>query len=291
MDSSQTLSAFAQKAHRRGLVPEPYATRLILDSGAHVLSTSGPSGRTGSSRSPLLAVRTDFLQSTRTRSAPSSRQASTPAGHQHDSGEGQQDVADVIATVSGKPIKADVLAASWKNLDFTSDPVASRSSPVPSTPSRWASSDQAGARRARRPVHPQRGHRPWPAGGGVMTALTLQAPAPEQTVAPAVRLSGDEALRRRARLDGIDLDVQPGSSSVSSGSGWEVHLLNLVSRLDKPSTRTVEVAGRATLMFQEAALFPWLSALDNVAMPMRLAGVEQSTRESAYRPARRRAPA
>lgn len=58
-------------------------------------------------------------------------------------------------------------------------------------------------------------------------------------------------------------------------------MLNLVSRLDKPSTGTVEVAGRATLMFQEAALFPWLSALDNVAMPMRLAGVERSTRESA----------
>jgi hypothetical protein len=61
------------------------------------------------------------------------------------------------------------------------------------------------ARRARRPVHPQRGpHRPWPAGGGVMTALTLQAPAPEQTVAPAVRLEG---VTKRfgavlARLDG-----------------------------------------------------------------------------------------
>ncbi len=117
-----------------------------------------------------------------------------------------------------------------------------------------------------------------------MTALTLQAPAPEQTVAPAVRLEGvTKRFGAVLALDGIDLDVQPGEFVClvgASGCGKST-LLNLVSRLDKPSTGTVEVAGRATLMFQEAALFPWLSALDNVAMPMRLAGVERSTRESA----------
>ena len=73
----------------------------------------------------LLAVRTDFLQQHRTVRALVEAWRRRPAGHQHDSGEGSAGCRRRYRQVSGKPIKADVLAASWKNLDFTSDPVAS----------------------------------------------------------------------------------------------------------------------------------------------------------------------
>ena len=56
-----------------------------------------------------------------------------------------------------------------------------------------------------------------------------------------------------------------------SGCG-KTTLLNLIAGLDRPTIGDVEVHGRTALMFQEAALFPWLNVRDNVALPMRLAG-------------------
>ncbi len=105
-----------------------------------------------------------------------------------------------------------------------------------------------------------------------------------QTVAPAVRLEGvTKRFGSVLALDGINLEVQPGEFVClvgASGCGKST-LLNLVSGLDEPSAGTVVCSGGAALMFQEAALFPWLSALDNVAMPMRLARVERAAREAA----------
>lgn len=126
MDNSQTLSAFAQNLVDGAWVPEPYATRLILDSGAHVLVDERTLWPNGKFAVTLLAVRTDFLQE-----HPDTVRALVEGGVDalnvitSTPEKAQQDVADVIAKVSGKPIKANVLAASWKNLDFTVDPVAS----------------------------------------------------------------------------------------------------------------------------------------------------------------------
>ncbi len=48
--------------------------------------------------------------------------------------------------------------------------------------------------------------------------------------------------------------------------------------LDKPTQGTVTAAGRPALMFQEAALFPWLTAGANIALALKLAGVPRSAR-------------
>ena len=86
-------------------------------------------------------------------------------------------------------------------------------------------------------------------------------------------------------LDGIDLQVRPGEFVClvgASGCGKST-LLNLVSGLDDVSSGEVGVDGHAALMFQESALFPWLSALDNVATPLRLKGVGRKDREARAR--------
>jgi NitT/TauT family transport system ATP-binding protein len=81
-------------------------------------------------------------------------------------------------------------------------------------------------------------------------------------------------------LDNIDLDVRPGEFVClvgASGCGKST-LLNLVAGLDTPTAGTLDVRGRAALMFQEAALFPWLSVQGNIELALRLRGVKKAER-------------
>jgi NitT/TauT family transport system ATP-binding protein len=86
-------------------------------------------------------------------------------------------------------------------------------------------------------------------------------------------------------LDRISLKVEPGEFVCllgASGCGKST-LLNLVAGLDRPSSGTVHVEGRAALMFQESALFPWLTVQHNVELPMRLAKVPREKRQERAR--------
>ncbi|MER5640683.1 ABC transporter ATP-binding protein [Kitasatospora sp. NPDC002227] len=82
-------------------------------------------------------------------------------------------------------------------------------------------------------------------------------------------------------IDDICLDVAPGEFVTllgASGCGKST-LLNMVAGLDKPTQGTIEVPGaRPALMFQEHALFPWLTAGKNVELALRLAGVPRAER-------------
>ncbi len=81
-------------------------------------------------------------------------------------------------------------------------------------------------------------------------------------------------------LDNINLDVARGEFvclAGASGCGKSTSL-NLIAGLDRPTVGEVSVHGRTALMFQEAALFPWLTVRDNVALPLRLAGVGRRER-------------
>ncbi|MEI6701198.1 MAG: ABC transporter ATP-binding protein [Actinomycetota bacterium] len=75
-------------------------------------------------------------------------------------------------------------------------------------------------------------------------------------------------------LEGIDLEVPTGRFTClvgASGCGKST-LLSLVAGLEKPSAGSVTVAGRTALMFQEAALFGWLTLQKNVELAIKLRG-------------------
>jgi NitT/TauT family transport system ATP-binding protein len=84
-------------------------------------------------------------------------------------------------------------------------------------------------------------------------------------------------------LDDISLSVAPGEFVCllgASGCGKST-LLNLVAGLDRPTSGTIEVpGGRAALMFQEHALFPWLTAGQNIELALRLRGLPRSERRA-----------
>jgi NitT/TauT family transport system ATP-binding protein len=92
------------------------------------------------------------------------------------------------------------------------------------------------------------------------------------------------AGNRVLALEGISLTVNRGEFVClvgASGCGKST-LLNMICGLDRPSSGEIAIDGRASLLFQEAALFPWLTAAGNVELPMRLAKVpgEERRREA-----------
>ena len=81
-------------------------------------------------------------------------------------------------------------------------------------------------------------------------------------------------------LDDITLDVAPGEFVTllgASGCGKST-LLNLVAGLDDPSAGSIKTDGRPALMFQEHALFPWLTAGKNIELALKLGGVAKNDR-------------
>lgn len=117
-----------------------------------------------------------------------------------------------------------------------------------------------------------------------MTILERRARATDATKAPAVvSLDGvSKAFGPIVALDGVDLTIRRGELVCvvgASGCGKST-LLNLVAGLDTPSRGRVVVDGRCALMFQESALFPWLTAAENVALPLRLAGIGRRERRA-----------
>jgi NitT/TauT family transport system ATP-binding protein len=82
---------------------------------------------------------------------------------------------------------------------------------------------------------------------------------------------GGSAVRA---LDQISLEVPPGEFTCligASGCGKST-LLNLVAGLEQPTSGAVSVSGRVALLFQEPALFPWLTAAGNIDLALRARG-------------------
>src|SRR6195256_2246359 len=98
---------------------------------------------------------------------------------------------------------------------------------------------------------------------------------------------GDRLL---VALEGVTLEVEQGELVCivgASGSGKST-LLNILAGLDKPTSGRGHVHGSVALMFQEAALLPWLTAAGNVELALELRGVTRSERVEVARELLRR---
>src|SRR5581483_9907206 len=121
----------------------------------------------------------------------------------------------------------------------------------------------------------------WPAAGaGAMSGEAASATLDrthQTSMPPAISIqnvSKQFGAGRQAvyALENVSLQVQPGELVCivgASGCGKST-LLNLVAGLDTPTAGSIEVESHGTaLMFQEAALFPWLTVEENVEFPLR----------------------
>jgi NitT/TauT family transport system ATP-binding protein len=83
-------------------------------------------------------------------------------------------------------------------------------------------------------------------------------------------------------LQGASFEVKRGELVCvvgASGSGKST-LLNILAGLDRPTAGRAHVHGRVALMFQEAALLPWLTAAGNVELALELRGVGAKQRQT-----------
>jgi len=124
-DNAQVVDSFTQKLIVGAWVPEPYATRLV-QAGGKVLVDERDLWPGKKFATTVLAVRSDYLE------AHAAQVKALLAGELDavdfiatNPAKAQKDVADLIAKISGKPLKPAVIAAAWKQLEFTADPVSS----------------------------------------------------------------------------------------------------------------------------------------------------------------------
>jgi NitT/TauT family transport system ATP-binding protein len=119
------------------------------------------------------------------------------------------------------------------------------------------------------------------------TTTATRTPTTATTPLAAVGLQGvsktfGQGAGLVAALDRIDLRVATGEFLCvvgASGCGKST-LLNLIVGLEAPSAGVVDVRGRTALMFQEPALFPWLTVAANVELALRLRRVPRRERKA-----------
>jgi NitT/TauT family transport system ATP-binding protein len=113
-----------------------------------------------------------------------------------------------------------------------------------------------------------------------MTSTSVTEAPAAVTVAGVSKVYGRGSAAVRA-LDQVSLRTAPGEFTCligASGCGKST-LLSLVAGLEKPTAGEISVGGRVALMFQEPALFPWLTAAGNVELAFRARGVGRADRK------------
>lgn len=103
----------------------------------------------------------------------------------------------------------------------------------------------------------------------------------------------DDGLHESCVLDDVSLKINADDLIVilgASGCG-KTTLLNLIAGFTSPSSGKIELDGKLVLgpsaergvIFQQGALLPWLSVLENVAFGLKIRGVSRIERENVAR--------
>jgi NitT/TauT family transport system substrate-binding protein len=125
-DNATTLNAFKTGELVGAWVPEPWATRLVTEGGGKILVDEADLWPEGQYVTTQLIVTTGFLKDhkdvvqnlVKGQVAANDFIKSNPF-------DAQTDVSNNIARITGKAIPGDLVIASFKNIEFTDDPIAS----------------------------------------------------------------------------------------------------------------------------------------------------------------------
>jgi NitT/TauT family transport system substrate-binding protein len=124
-DNAQTLTAFKQGQIDGAWVPEPWASRLVIEGKGKILVDERDLWPQGKFVTTNLIVRTDFLQA-----HPKRMKALLEGLYQaiaylnSNAGDAQTLTNDAVTEITGKTLASGVVAAAWPHLTFTLDPLA-----------------------------------------------------------------------------------------------------------------------------------------------------------------------
>src|SRR6476620_3376179 len=111
-----------------------------------------------------------------------------------------------------------------------------------------------------------------------------------RNISKVFSLNNDKGKRNNVlAVKNVNLSIEEGQFVCfvgPSGCGKST-LLNIIAGLEKPSSGEMILNGRPVfetgpdriMVFQENALFPWLSVIDNVEFGLKMVGVEKEKRE------------
>jgi NitT/TauT family transport system substrate-binding protein len=125
-ENAQTLETFKTGQISGAWVPEPWSTRLVQEGGGTVLVDEKTLWPNGQFVTTLLIVRTEFLRQhpdVVRRLLDGQVQADDFVNQQP--GEAQRALIAALAEITSKQLPAPLIAAAWRNLEFTNDPIAS----------------------------------------------------------------------------------------------------------------------------------------------------------------------
>ncbi|MBB6171903.1 NitT/TauT family transport system ATP-binding protein [Nocardiopsis mwathae] len=113
-----------------------------------------------------------------------------------------------------------------------------------------------------------------------MSVLTAESVGTAVSIDDVTKVFG-RGKHTLTAIDGLSISVRQGefvSILGASGCGKST-LLSLVAGLDEPTLGRVSVNGhRVSMMFQESALFPWLTVGGNIEVPMKVHGIAKAER-------------
>jgi NitT/TauT family transport system substrate-binding protein len=124
-DNATTLNAFKTGEIVGAWVPEPWATRLVNEGGGKILVDEADLWPDGKYVTTQLIVTEDFLKNNKAVVQKLvNAQVAANDFIKTNPFDAQQDVSENIASVTGKAIAGELVIASFKNIEFTNDPIA-----------------------------------------------------------------------------------------------------------------------------------------------------------------------